>query len=119
MANITHFEIPADDMARARDFYRDLFGWEFGEMSLGGSPYFTIKTGGGIGGGLLGRQHPQHAWTNYVSVDSLSDSLEKAVSLGGEVVLDKTAAAGTGWFALFKDTENNVVGLWQDDQDAK
>ncbi|WP_396021236.1 VOC family protein [Arthrobacter sp. ES1] len=26
---VVHFEIPADDEHRAREFYRSIFGWEF------------------------------------------------------------------------------------------
>ncbi|MDQ1668085.1 MAG: uncharacterized protein QOE40_146, partial [Actinomycetota bacterium] len=25
---VVHFEIPADDLARAQEFYRSAFGWE-------------------------------------------------------------------------------------------
>ncbi|WP_370694237.1 VOC family protein, partial [Klebsiella pneumoniae] len=27
MTSIVHFEIPADDIQRAKTFYSDLFGW--------------------------------------------------------------------------------------------
>jgi predicted enzyme related to lactoylglutathione lyase len=28
MRKIVHFEIPADDEGRARNFYREVFGWQ-------------------------------------------------------------------------------------------
>lgn len=44
MDKIVHFEIPADDIARAKEFYGSTFGWEledmviqrFGQVSLAG-----------------------------------------------------------------------------------
>lgn len=33
---IVHFEIPADDIARAKRFYGDLFGWTFQDGGLQG-----------------------------------------------------------------------------------
>lgn len=32
MPTIVHFEIPANDIERARRFYSTLFGWEFKEV---------------------------------------------------------------------------------------
>ena len=51
MKHICYFEVPADNLERARHFYNKLFGWEFSEMSMGHAPYFTIKTPDGISGG--------------------------------------------------------------------
>jgi predicted enzyme related to lactoylglutathione lyase len=37
MPTIVHFEIPTDDIERARKFYTDLFGWKIEKMpSIGG-----------------------------------------------------------------------------------
>jgi uncharacterized protein len=118
MNDIGHFEIPADNPDRAAEFYRNLFGWRFSEIKVGDTTYRTVKTPGGIGGGLVTRQHPRQPWTNYVTVESVSEFLKKAVALGGEILLDKTAVKGMGFFAHFKDTEDNVVGLWEDDEKA-
>ena len=48
---------------------------------------------------------------------SLPEAL-RAEALGGEVIMPKTAVPGMGWFLYFKDTEENILGLWQVDPSA-
>jgi uncharacterized protein len=126
---VVHFEIPADNPERASSFYRELFGWEIQKMTLDGGPeYWTISTvptddkgqplRPGVNGGILRRQHAGHLPVNYVSVASVDGHLRKATRLGAEAVLPKTTVPGMGWFAWLKDTEGNVVGIWESDEKA-
>ena len=48
-----------------------------------------------------------------VDVDDIDAALEKIGALGGSTVLPRQEVGGMGWAAYFKDTEGNVVGLWQ------
>ena len=48
MTSIVHFEIPADDIQRAKTFYSDLFGWRM--ESMPGMDYTMIDTFGAPGG---------------------------------------------------------------------
>lgn len=55
MPTIVHFDIAADDVARARKFYETLFGWSMD--SLGFPDYYLIEIkdlngAPGVGGGL-------------------------------------------------------------------
>jgi uncharacterized protein len=125
MSNIVHFEIPADDVARARKFYSDLFGWKI-EKFPGPTPmdYWMVATGKkegemGIEGGLLQRQNPQQQTIVYVDVPSVDDYLRKVESLGGQICFPKTAIPGMGYFAVCLDTEKNGFGLWEINSDAK
>src|SRR5262245_42712110 len=86
-ASIVWFEIPADDVQRAKSFYDKLFGWKIkkfpGPMKM---PYWHIDTGGGDqtpDGGMMERQSPQHTITNYISVPSVDDAAAKVPKLGG------------------------------------
>jgi predicted enzyme related to lactoylglutathione lyase len=58
MPTIVHFEIPADNVERARSFYSKLFGWEIKEIP--GMDYWIITTTGekSLGGGTMKRQNP-------------------------------------------------------------
>jgi len=118
MKHICYFEIPFDNRERAQKFYSELFGWEFDEMTMGSTPYFSIKTPHGIPGGLLARRNPQQGPVNYVEVEALDDALEKAASLGATVAVEKITLPAMGHFALVRDTENNIIGLWESDPDA-
>jgi predicted enzyme related to lactoylglutathione lyase len=37
MDKVVHFEIPVDDVAGAKGFYRSIFGWELTDMDMGGT----------------------------------------------------------------------------------
>ena len=134
---IVHFEIPADDPERAGRFYRELFGWKIekwggsGEGQGGeqaGPEYWMVRTvptddrgqptRAGVNGGMMRRQQPGQAAVNYVSVESVDEYAKKARGLGAEVVMQKTPVPGMGWFAVLKDPDSNVFGIWETDEKA-
>ncbi len=109
----SHIEFPADDLERAKSFYRSVFGWEFEAME-GFEDYFLYTAGPGeLGGGfgLRGSTAPNHV-RNYLRVDSVDASLEAVTANGGTLVTPKTDI-GIGWYAAVKDTEGNEIALWQ------
>ena len=48
-----------------------------------------------------------------IDVQSIDDALATIRSLGGEAVGEKTPVGEMGFAAYFKDTEGNVLGLWE------
>jgi hypothetical protein len=48
-----------------------------------------------------------------IDVTDLDSALAKVEELGGEIVVGRTQVADMGWSAYFRDTEGNVMGLWQ------
>lgn len=118
MPTIVHFEIPADEIDRARDFYQRLFGWKFEQYA--NSDYWSIATSGQnpIGGGMLKRRDPKHSVTHYIDVDSVDDYVKKVERLGGKLLWPKMAVPKMGYFAVCLDTEGNAFGLWQSDSNA-
>ena len=127
MDKVVHFEIPADDRARAKEFYASAFGWELEDADMGdGNVYTSMITTpfdqqtrlptepGAINGGLFVRS-PQAPSTPVITigVDAIDDSLKKVEAGGGSVVQPRTEIPNLGAFAYFTDTEGNVVGLWE------
>lgn len=123
---IVHFEIPADNVERARKFYSTLFGWKIEriEVKKDGETmdYWMISTSSEgndngksphLEGGLIKRQHPQQPNLNYISVSSIDEYSSKVKELGGKVVMPKTEITGYGFFAVCIDTENNAFALWE------
>lgn len=128
MSRIVHFEIHASNPQKLMHFYTEIFGWKFNRW--GDIEYWLIETGPsdqpGIDGGLLRR--PQCSgtsgeWVNAfictVQVESLDDTMTRAVDLGAEIALPKMPIPGVGWLAYIKDLDGNVLGLMQPDPDAK
>lgn len=114
-AKIIWFEIPADNMERAKKFYGALFGWKINPIP-GMKDYWHIDTGGGDDtpdGGIMARMCPEHTITNYVNVASVTRAMEKVKKLGGKICKPKTEVPGMGCFAICQDTENNTFALWE------
>lgn len=123
MPTIVHFEIPAEDMDRAKQFYEQLFDWKITKIP-GYEDYFGVATTDesgtkGLDGGLMRRQNPQHTTMNYIGVPSVDEYMQKAENLGGKVVMGKHPVPGMGYFAVCLDTENNAFGIWETNPQAK
>jgi predicted enzyme related to lactoylglutathione lyase len=120
-SGIVWFEIPADNLERARRFYQKLFGWNINPFA-GMQDYQHIDTGGADAspdGALMARKHPGQAMTNYISVESLNESVTQVQLLGGKVCVGKTAVPQMGYFAICEDTEGNSFALWERNEAAK
>ena len=121
-ASIVWFEIPADNVERAKKFYGTLFGWKIEKFPAAVQDYWHIDTGGGDDtpdGGLMRRMHPQQPITAYVSVPSVDEAAAKVEKLGGKIMKPKTAVPQMGYFAICRDTENNEFALWECNDKAK
>lgn len=117
---IVHFEIPADDVERAKKFYSELFGWEF-SAPPGFEEYWVFDTGDpeqDAGGGLMARQAPGQGIVHYIQVESVADYVTKVQTLGGQVIFPRSPVPGMGWFAQFLDTEGNCFAIWESDTSA-
>lgn len=117
MSSIVHFEIPADDLQRAKAFYSDLFGWKI--EGFQGMDYMMIDVFGAPGGGMMKRMHPDQLITQYIGVTSVDEYAAKVEKLGGKILVPKKAVPGMGYFVICMDTENNTFGIWEMDMQAK
>lgn len=123
MAKFMHFDLPADDLERAKRFYSELFEWKFNKLP-GPMEYYFIETSDengdkGLAGGMGKRGAPDQKITNYIGVDSVDEYVKKVEEYGGKVLRPKMAVPGFGYLAVCMDTEGNTFGLWQDDKEAK
>ncbi len=111
------FEIHADDPAAAKDFYGQLFGWEFTKQEGAPVEFYDIKTNG-INGGLLKRSAPvvsggANAFVCSIEVDNFDSMAQKILSLGGKVAMQKFAVPGRCWQGYFIDTQGNTFGIFE------
>lgn len=123
MATFIHFDIRAENVPRAKEFYEKMFDWKF-EVLPGPMNYYLIETqdlegNSGLGGGMAKRENTgQTGITNYICVNSVIDSLEKVKALGGKVIQPREAIPGWGYLAVCLDTENNPFGLFEKEKNA-
>lgn len=125
MDKVVHFEVPADDVARAQKFYTEVFGWQIKKFDMPGMEYYGVHTVatdekgmpqemGGINGGMMKRSHPEEQPVLVINVKDLDATVAKATSMGAKVVMPKMPIADMGLYARIVDTEGNVIGVWQD-----
>lgn len=126
MDRVCHFEIPFDDVARASKFYQGVFGWQV-MKAPGEMPYhFAITTeldehmmpkqAGGINGGFYQRCREAPVAASpviVIEVDSCEQRIKDVVAAGGEHIMGPHTIGDMGIYAQVKDTEDNIIGLWQ------
>jgi len=114
--NISHFSINADDVVRAMDFYRNVFGWKF--EAWGPPGFFLIDTGDGIHGAMQQRQEPItgtgiRGYECTISVEDVDKTVELIEANGGTIKFAKTAIPTVGLIASFFDPEGNYACIAQ------
>ena len=131
MGKVVHFEIHVDDMERAKKFYGVVFGWTFEDWSeYAGMPYFGAVTGSkeehGIDGALMQRQSPPpsagqplNGFACTMGVEDYDATEEKVLANGGTIALPKYALPGMAWQGYYTDSEGNLFGIHQTDENAK
>ena len=125
MDRVCHFEIPFSDQGRAEKFYRDVFGWQI-SPAPGDVPYFFAITTpideqmmptevGGINGGLYLRaeEDVSHSPVVVIEVDSCAERIATVEQAGGASVVGPVEIPEMGIYAQVKDSEDNIIGLWQ------
>jgi predicted enzyme related to lactoylglutathione lyase len=126
MKKVVHFEIPADDIERAKKFY-SIFDWQLQDWPMpDGSVYVGARTvevdentyipkePGAINGGIIKRDEYIKTPQVTINVPSVDEYIEKVKSAGGSVVKGKQEIGEMGYFAYVTDTEGNLLGLWED-----
>lgn len=117
MSALRWFEIPVLDIERAASFYERAFEIALVPEDIGdGNVKRLFPADSGTPGALS--QGPDWTPTERGIVayfdggDDLQDVLDRVVSAGGEIVEPKqTVDATSGYWARFRDTEGNVIGL--------
>ena len=127
MDPLVHFEIPVDDLGRARKFYGEIFGWKLTDWPMpDGSTFVGVHTTpidektrlplkpGAINGGILKRTKNVKAPVFAINVASIDQRVKQVEAAGGKVVMPKMDMMGMGFYAYVSDCDGNVIGLWED-----
>jgi hypothetical protein len=106
---IVYFEIGCRDRPKTQRFFTDLFGWHIQENGPAG--VIDTSSQRGIPGHITSLGHePQHYTMFYVEVEDVQAYLDKAVALGGKVLVPPVKIP-PGTFAWFSDLDGNTIGL--------
>jgi uncharacterized protein len=86
-------ELMTRDAPKAKEFYRNLLGWGFDSMPMGGEADYTIcKNGDDMIGGIMQMDGPQFEgvpphWLNYIATAQVDADAAKLVELGGKMLV--------------------------------
>lgn len=114
---VNWFEIPVNDMDRAKKFYTAVFGRELTDVTM---PHMTLAMfpwvqGAPHAAGALvkadGLTPSATATTVYFMCEDVANELSRVEAAGGKVVAPKFNLGEWGFAAYAMDTEGNRFGL--------
>ena len=109
---VCYIEMPATDIARSADFYKQVFGWNVRKRGDGASA-FDDTAGEVSGTWVLGRSPASEpGLLVYIMVDSVAATLDRLVARGG-VIVQPIGADAPEITARFRDPAGNLIGLYQ------
>lgn len=113
----TWIDLATPDLAVAKNFYQQVFGWDFVDTGPDFGHYHFAQVQGrnvaGIGP-IWPPDSPQpSAWTIYFASDDAVADCERVKQLGGQVMVEPMEIADSGWMAICADPTGPVFGLWQ------
>ncbi len=114
---VNWFEIPVNDMARAKAFYATVLEVEITDSEMGPNKmgWFPMEMGkAGAAGTLIqgdGYKPSHEGSLVYLHVDKIDPTLEAINNNGGKTLLPRTDIGQHGFIAHFEDVEGNRVAL--------
>jgi predicted enzyme related to lactoylglutathione lyase len=108
--------IHARDPRRAAAFYTAVFGW-FLPTDAGRCCWVVTSSDDQRLG--LDNTDANGPGIPTVHVADLEATSRLAVAAGGEILVSRIPQAGAGWLVYLADTEGNLIGIMQDDPDAR
>jgi predicted enzyme related to lactoylglutathione lyase len=108
-------ELASNDWKASLQFYRELFHWEKirdHDMGPNGN-YVIFGVKGEALGGMFTRRDDgaRAAWTSYVEVPSIQQTMETVKSLGGQVTYGPHEVPGGAWIAMCADPQGATFAI--------
>jgi predicted enzyme related to lactoylglutathione lyase len=109
-------ELFTDDIAKAGQFYSELFGWSRSEMDMGpGGIYTLFKAGEQNIGGMIARKpdQPVTMWLTYFGVEDVDAKHRLAVMGGAREVVAPADIPSIGRFSILVDPQGAAFALFK------
>lgn len=108
-------ELATPDTAKAADFYSGLFKWKPISNEVNNTTYTVFMNGDKMAAGMFPigeewKEVPPH-WSVFFGVKNCKESLDKAVSMGGHVIVPPTPVENFGCFAVLQDPQGAPFGI--------
>ena len=111
-------DISSPDLAKTRQFYGGLFGWNCPEGPAEAGGYSVCDIGGKTVAGIGPQMNPDFPpmWMTYVNVDDADATAAKVAPAGGTVLAGPMDVMDAGRMVVLADPLGAVIGLWQPNQ---
>ncbi|HEV7275714.1 MAG TPA: VOC family protein [Devosiaceae bacterium] len=108
-------ELLTTDPKQAKDFFAETLGWQFDDFSFGGPPYWVIRSGetmvGGLGGLDAGDvETDQSYWLGFIEVDEIDRRYARALDLGATGIRGPHDVPNVGRVAVLRDPTGALIG---------
>ena len=104
-----------NDVAGAKAFYGELFGWEMHDEQMPEFTYTMLKAGDRDVGGMMAipaeAQGMPPAWGSYVTVDDVDKQAMLAEKLGGRIIVPPSDIPNVGRFAVISDPQGALLSM--------
>lgn len=114
-------DLMTTDVAAARRFYGELFGWEYetgDEEKYGG--YVTARKNGKLVAGLMQKDETMagmpDVWSTYLRSDDAEATASAVGAHGGSVFMPPMDVPEQGRMAVFGDASGAAIGVWQPEE---
>jgi predicted enzyme related to lactoylglutathione lyase len=110
------YELTTPDVEASKKFYSRFTGW--GTQAFDAN-YNMFTTGGVPIAGIFKLNDQMRSngvppnWMAYIESDNVDDTVAKATSLGGKVIVGPDDIPGTGRFAVLKDPQGATFGVYR------
>jgi predicted enzyme related to lactoylglutathione lyase len=108
-------ELMTNDVAGAKKFYGELFGWNMRDENTCDITYTLLQIGDREIGGMMAIPTEVHgappAWGAYVTVDDVDRQVARAEQLGGKTILPPKDIPDLGRFAVISDPQGAMLAL--------
>ena len=116
-------DLITDEVSASQRFYGELLGWQFEETTRLGQPYFLVRSGDHLIGGIVSAERklpdqPIAQWLSYVRVDDVNQMVERVKRTGGNVLINPVRVGSTGVAAVISDPQGAILGLLQSSEEA-
>jgi uncharacterized protein len=122
MDRVVHFEIPAENLERAKKFYSENFGWKLNQLGPEVGNYVLVHTGptdaegmpqdrAFINGGMMPRDPSASSPVLVIAVADADRAVEQVTKSGGRLVGEILDIPNVGRYARVEDTEGNVIAV--------
>ena len=106
------------DVEKAKAFFTATLGWTFEDFSLEGRPYFVIRSGDHMVGGLGGLESgdietTQSYWIAFIEVTDIDKRFAIALEHGASAIRPPHDVEGIGRICVLRDPTGAAIGWMQ------